>query len=107
MESLRDIDRVIERWRKGFITASKARGHVEAIVFDGVRVDSIDAADLGYSQNQCVLAWIETQNRAVTSADVAAATQLTRDRASIALSYLARHSKLDRCGNGSYKARVK
>ena len=60
MEAMRDIDRVVGAI--GRITMSKARELTERIVFDGLRLDDLDPAEMGASEADRIV-WVVKRSR--------------------------------------------
>jgi len=104
MESMRDIDRVVGSIGK--ITMSKARGLVEQIAFDGLRLEDVDPANLGKSDTERIAWLVGRAGAPMRAADVAKALGISDDTAAVALCRLVSRRRLAKAPLG-YSSRAR
>lgn len=102
MESAIDMSEVCIAWKRGRISASKARGLLESIAHDGAKIRGMDPRELGASESDTVYATLSLSPKPMMAKDVARSLGLTHARAAQMLCKLARRGLIVRVYRGLY-----
>lgn len=109
MESARSIFDVCDAYLRGRISASRARGHIEAVVFDGLDIEDIDPRDLGGSEPDALMWMLARLARGgldhVTPAQLATRVDMPKQRVAELLGRMSARGDVTRKAHGVYRCR--